>query len=196
MYTLITCTLSPINMPPKKKKGVAKKGNKKNDNADGIDLLPEDRIKLMEAKSQVLELQLVQRSEATNDALAECESMQKQLADNNQKHEEDKQMSSDVARAMTRQYKGMQEDLLNKINERERTINNLRDEIETLKALHKEQLAQKDTIIQEKDVDIEQHKFETEALCKHFSSLLSVLRLKMVKNVSKRPCEEDEMVDT
>lgn len=184
-------------MPPKKKKGVSKKGNKKNDNVDGMDLmLPEDRIKLMAAKSEVLELQLVQRSEATNDALAECESMQKQLADNNQKHEEDKQMSSDVVRAMTRQYKGMQEDLLNKINERERTINNLRDEIETLKALHKEQLAQKDTNIQEKDVEIDLHKFETEALCKHFSSLLSVARLKIVNNVSKRPSEAEEMVDT
>jgi hypothetical protein len=81
---------------------------------------------------------------------------------------------------MTRQYKGMQEDLLNKINERERTISTLRDEIETLKMLHKEEIAQKDIIIKQKDADAEKQKIETEDLCTNFSHILSVARLKIV----------------
>mmetsp|Transcript_10795 Transcript_10795/g.19575 ORF Transcript_10795/g.19575 Transcript_10795/m.19575 type:complete len:182 (-) Transcript_10795:64-609(-) len=168
-------------MPPKKSKKKAAKGS--NEDLDGMQIaLPEDRIKYMESQTQALEMQLAYRSEATANAVVECETIRQELADATQKYEDEKQMSIDVTRSMTRQYKGMQEELLNKINERERIIETLKDELETLKRVHKEQIAQKDDIIQCKDADAEKQRVETENMCKHFANMLVDARLKIANH--------------
>ena len=134
------------------KKKSTKKG-KSNDNRDldGIDLQPEDKIKYLESQTQALETQLASRSETTADALAEAESLRLQLVDTKEKNEEEKETSMDVMQSMTRQYKSMKEDLLNKINESERTIASLRDEIVLLKSKHAEEIQQKEGLLQQKD---------------------------------------------
>ncbi|KAL7532919.1 hypothetical protein ACHAXR_008993 [Thalassiosira sp. AJA248-18] len=145
-------------------------------------VLPEDRIKYLESQTQALEMQLTYRSEATANAVAECNSIREELANATHKYEEEKQMSTDVTRSMTRQYKGMQEDLLNKINERERIIETMKDELETLKAVHEEQMAQKDSIIDADAEKHQKHRVETENMCKHFATLLVNARLKIINH--------------
>lgn len=95
--------------------------------------LPEERIKYLESQTQALEMQLAYRSEATANAVAECESIREELAHATKKYEDEKKLHNDVTRSMTRQYKGMQEDLLKKITEREETVESLKDELETSK---------------------------------------------------------------
>ncbi|KAL3756589.1 hypothetical protein ACHAWU_001792 [Discostella pseudostelligera] len=169
-------------MPPKKSK--TKTGND-NDFLDGLHIaVPEDRIKHLESQTQALEMQLAYRSEAAANAVAKCETIRIELADATEKYESEKKFSIDVARSMTRQYKGMQEDLLNKINDRERIIESLKDEIETLKALHKEQIAQKDCVIQRKDADAIKTRHETEEFVKFFANHLANLRVKIINNSS------------
>jgi len=166
-------------MPPKSKKKSTKKG-KSNDNLDGMTLSPEDRIKYLESQTSALEMELTNRSESAADALAEAESLRLQLTDTKEKNEEEKETSMDVMKSMTRQYKSMKEDLLNKINERERTIASLRDEIVLLKSKHAEEIQQKEGLLEQKDKEAETQKKETEELCKHFAHLLSVAKLKIV----------------
>jgi chromosome segregation ATPase len=151
----------------------------KGDGLDGLEMLPDDRIKYLESQTQALEMQLAYRSEMTSNAIAECESMREELATATQKFEDEKQTTMDVTRTMTRQYKGMQEDLLNKINERERMIASLRDELEMQKALHAEQLAEKDRVIEQKNADALEHREEMENTFKHFANLLVDARLKI-----------------
>jgi len=156
-----------------------------NDFLDGLHIaVPEDRIKHLESQTQALEMQLAYRSEAAANAVAKCETIRIELADATEKYESEKKFSIDVARSMTRQYKGMQEDLLNKINDRERIIESLKDEIETLKALHKEQIAQKDCVIQRKDADAIKTRHETEEFVKFFANHLANLRVKIINNSS------------
>ena len=168
-------------MPPKKskKKAPSKKGN----DLDGMQItLPEDKIKYLESQTQALEMQLAYRTEAAANAVAEAEAIREELTTANQKYEDEKQMSVDITKSMTRQYKGMQEDLLNKDNERERIIELLKDELETLKAVHKEQIAQKESIIQQKDADAEKYRVEVENMCKDFVNMLADARLKINKH--------------
>ena len=127
-------------------------------------------------------MELTYRSEATANAVAKCETIRLELADATQKLESEKIFSIDVARSMTRQYKGMQEDLLNKINDRERIIESLKDEIETLKELHTEQVAQKDCVIQRKEEDAVKIQLETEKLIKLYAHHLSNLRMKIISH--------------
>ena len=49
----------------------------------------------------------------------------------------------DTARDTTRQYKGMQEELITKLKQRERTIQELTDEIQTVKTQHAIQIEKK-----------------------------------------------------
>ena len=140
----------------------------------------------MDAHIQALEMQLAYRSEDTANTVAECEAIREELADATQKYESERKMSIDVARSMTRQYKGMQEDLLNKINDRERCIEALKDELEKLKALHRKQLADKDDVIQQKDADAVKRRVEVEDLCKHFANLLAEARLRLVANIRNK----------
>jgi chromosome segregation ATPase len=148
---------------------------------DGIPItLPEDRIKHLESQTQALEMQLAYRSEDTANTVAECDAIREELADATQKYESERKMSIDVARSMTRQYKGMQEDLLNKINDRERCIEALKDELETLKAAHKKQIADKDDVIQQKDANAAKKRVEVENLCRHFANLIAEARLRIV----------------
>ncbi len=154
---------------------------------DGMPIvLPEDRIKHLESQTQALEMQLAYRSEDTANTVAECEAIREELADATHKYESERKMSIDVARSMTRQYKGMQEDLLNKINDRERCIEALKDELEKLKAVHRKQLADKDDVIQQKDADAAKKRVEVEDLCKHFANLLAEARLRLVANTQDK----------
>jgi len=153
---------------------------------DGLHIaVPEDRIRHLESRSRALEMELAYRAEATANAIAKCETIRLELADATQKVHSEKIFSIDVARSMTRQYKGMQDDLLNKINDRERFIETLKDKIETLKELHTEQVAQKDCVIQRKVADAVKNQLETEELVQLYAHHLSNLREKIINYSSK-----------
>jgi hypothetical protein len=140
---------------------------------------PDDKIKYLESQTKSLEMQLAYKSELTSNAIAKAESIREELEVSNKKFDDEKQITMDVIRTMTRQYKGMQEELLNKINERERLIASLKDELEMQKVLHAEQIAEKDRVIGEKDADAAKRKEEMEETFRHFSRLLVDARLKI-----------------
>mmetsp|Transcript_4316 Transcript_4316/g.9772 ORF Transcript_4316/g.9772 Transcript_4316/m.9772 type:complete len:236 (-) Transcript_4316:2050-2757(-) len=175
-------------MPPKKSK-VKKPSSNKDADLDGMDItLPEDRIKYLESHTQALELQLVYRTEQTSNAVAECDALREKLTEATQKCEDEKKLSMEVMRAMTRQYKGMQEDLLNKINERERVIQTLRDTLETQRISHIEHIAAKDEIIERKNAAAAKMRDEEEAMCQQFVKMIVDARIKL--------CNQTKMGDT
>mmetsp|Transcript_18272 Transcript_18272/g.21127 ORF Transcript_18272/g.21127 Transcript_18272/m.21127 type:complete len:204 (-) Transcript_18272:6-617(-) len=161
-------------MAGKKKKGSSKKksGNGP-DPAEGMGIsLPEDKIKYLEGQIQSLQFQLAQRSDVTASVSAQYEEMKKGLNEMNLKLEEEKQLSSAVKRDMTRQYKGMQEGLLNKINQNENSIQTLTDELHEEKKHSKKSLEEKDKIISEKDEHIQCLKDKMEDLCLNFANMI------------------------
>lgn len=158
-------------MPPKKDKKGGKKKKAASKEAGEI-VSPEDQIRLLQSRTNSLEFQLTCKSDETADALVECTNLRNALAEANKKHEEEKQATADICSTMTRQYKGMQDNLLEKIAERERIIQNLRDEVEAQKVASAEQLAAKDRIIQQKDEDAAKCWQEIQDLCKRFAGML------------------------
>lgn len=168
-------------MPPKKN-NKKKAADKKKDDLDGMPMSPGDTIKYLESQKQALEVQLTDKSETTADAIAACESMKEELATTTQKYQDEKQLTMDVTKTMTRQYKGMQEELLNKINERERIIQSLKDELETQKVFHSEEIASKNRVIEQKDADAAERREETDCMFKHFANLLVDARLQICKH--------------
>ena len=79
----------------------------------------------------------------------------------------------------------MQEDLLNKINDRERLIESLKDEMETLKAMHRKEITMKDAVIQQRDEDATKKRIEVENLCKLFAQMIMDARLKIIQSITR-----------
>mmetsp|Transcript_8904 Transcript_8904/g.11234 ORF Transcript_8904/g.11234 Transcript_8904/m.11234 type:complete len:170 (-) Transcript_8904:6-515(-) len=157
-------------MPPKKdKKG--KKKNKASSKDAGEIVSPEDQIRLLQSQTSSLEFQLACKAEETTDVVAVCGDLRSALAEANKKHQEEKQMTADISATMTRQFKSMQHQLLEKIAERERIIQNLRDELLEAQKQSAEQLAAKERIIQQRDEEAALCRQEIEDLCKHFADL-------------------------
>mmetsp|Transcript_20490 Transcript_20490/g.29950 ORF Transcript_20490/g.29950 Transcript_20490/m.29950 type:complete len:136 (+) Transcript_20490:1-408(+) len=116
--------------------------------------LYEDKIKYLHSQTEALEIQLAYRTEATVNASTECKSMREKMNEATQQFKDERQTALDITKDMTRQYKGMQEDLLNKINHREGVIQNLKDELESSNKSFCIQLKNKDIIIKNKDNEI------------------------------------------
>ena len=151
-------------MPPKKEKKGGGKKKKSSSNKDK-DAGGEVTIRLLHAEKAALELQLVCRREDTADARDMCDKLRRELAEANKRHEEEKQLNDDVIKSMTRQYKSMLEQNIDKITERENIIQTLRDEIEAQKVATAAQ-------IQQKEDEVVQCRQEVEEMCKHFADLL------------------------
>lgn len=159
-------------MPPKKKGGKGKKKKAAPKDAGEI-VSPEDQIRLLQSQTKSLEFQLACKSEETTDVIAECVELRSALAEANKKHQEEKQMTADISATMTRQFKGMQHELLEKISQRERIIASKEDELIEAQKVATEQLAAKDRIIQQNDEDAAVCRQEIEDLCKHFADLFA-----------------------
>jgi chromosome segregation ATPase len=158
-----------------KKKSAKKKPKKPNsDQANGMEIaLPEDKIKYLEAQTKSLELQLAHRVESCASTKVEYESMKQSLDETLRKYEQEKEKTVGLTRDMTRQYKGMQDDLLNKINSREKMIHELTDTLSSTRAKHQSEMEKKDETIKEKDDHVTKLNEKMEDMCSEFSSMLN-----------------------
>jgi peptidoglycan hydrolase CwlO-like protein len=162
--------------------------NSKGEDLDPSITNPDDKIKYLESQKKALEMQLAYKAEMTSNAIAKAESTKAELDAANEKSEEEKQTTMDVTRTMTRQYKGMQEDLLNKINERERMIAALKDELEMQNVVHAEQIEEKNRVIEEKDAEAAKQNEQMENMFKHFANLLVDARLAVQRHTKGGSC--------
>ena len=140
---------------------------------DGMGLsLHEQQIQYLTTQTSALESQLAKRSHSTTEAKIQYEDMKKSLAEAINKYEEGKDLTSHLTRDMTRQYKGMQDDLLHKINARERTIDDLQEKLETQSQQMKEVIQEKNEIIEKKNKKISEMETKMEDMCAYFAGLI------------------------
>lgn len=176
-------------MPPKKKAagGGKKKGASSNNN--GLDLSPEDQIKHLQCQITALQVELAARRETAARAVADRESTKQEKADATKTHDEEKEVSEAVIRDATRQYKAMKEQLLDKINVQDNTIQNLRDELERKQKYHEDMAEEKDGIIQTKTDEIQTLEKKMEELCAQFAGMLGAALGKMTDFFERKSLE-------
>lgn len=176
-------------MPPKKKAagGGKKKGASSNNN--GLDLSPEDQIKHLQCQITALQVELAARRETAARAVADRESTKQEMTDATKTHDEEKEVSEAVIRDATRQYKAMKEQLLDKINVQDNTIQNLRDELERKQKYHEDMAEEKDGIIQTKTDEIQTLEKKVEELCAQFAGMLGAALGKMTDFFERKSLE-------
>ncbi|EJK69245.1 hypothetical protein THAOC_09515 [Thalassiosira oceanica] len=171
-------------MPPKKGKGGKKKAG--DTEVNGLPMLPEDRVMYLESKEKALENELAQRSESAALALSEYVSTKEILDKTREEAETLRESTHGILQSMTRQYRGMEEDLLQKIVTREKKIQEQRDEIAMLKASFAEHKKQKVWELRQKDDEMASLRKETKELCQHFGGLLKEARTFITETLAER----------
>ncbi|CAN0005531.1 unnamed protein product [Scytosiphon promiscuus] len=162
-------------MGPKKKKGDKKgKAGKTNGETaeDGAPLSDADKANMFQAALQSLQIQLAGRSDETSRALEQKREMVDQIKEMQQKVHNEQTGTLDITRDMTRQYKGMQEELLNRINQLEGAIQALQDELERSRLELEQAVKEKDSTIAAKDKEISQMKVKMEDMAQEFGDML------------------------
>ena len=150
-------------MPPKAAGKKSKKGGSSSSN--GLDLSTEDHVNHLQCQITVLQSELTVRSEAAAKAATQRDEIRQEMAETTNLHKQEKEVSEAVIRDATRQYKAMKEQLLDKLNVRDNTIQDLRDELERKQKYHDDMVEEKDGIILEKDEEIRAIREKMEVLC-------------------------------
>jgi hypothetical protein len=121
-------------MPPKKKGGKKKKkGGDDGDNAEGGAMNDKAIAKMFDDANRALVVQLADRSLESTRAIANKRELQGRVEELEKDFESEQQGTFEITQDMTRQYKGMQEELLNRVNTLENTITELRDQLGKLR---------------------------------------------------------------
>eukprot|EP01036_Dinobryon_divergens_P053855 gene53855-71969_t len=129
-----------------KKKPAKKKDNPEN----GGELDAETKAKMFMLACQSLQVQLAERTEESSKALASRRELQGRVQQISTDYDEEQKQTFEITQDMTRQYKGMQEDLLSRINKLEETIQDLNDQLAEGDVRHERLLKDKNSIIEMK----------------------------------------------
>ncbi|CAM9463324.1 unnamed protein product [Chrysoparadoxa australica] len=165
--------------------GPKKKGGKKGDDGPGEkggELTDADKVKFYQSSLQSLQMELADRADETSRALQERQDVLNDLKRMQGKSHQikitssdivdEKKLKLDITQDMTRQYKGMQEELLNRINQLEGGIQALQDELESSRLELERTVQDKDVVIEAKDREIRQLKVKVEDMAQEFGDML------------------------
>ncbi|KAG9409334.1 hypothetical protein AC1031_019586 [Aphanomyces cochlioides] len=166
--------ISYSEMGPKKdkKKGKDKKGAADDTAENGGVLTPEDQVKLLGCVNRSLQQQLADRHELAVRAMEAKRELQNRVSDLQRDFEAGKNDTFGITQDMTRQYKSMQEELLNRINALENTNTELRDQLELARVHLEDVKREKDSVIANKNSEIQELKAKMEEMAAEFGDML------------------------
>jgi len=136
-------------------------------------LVPEDQVKQLLIQIKALELELAQRTEISSNSTRHAQSWEDKYKEMSSKYQEEHELKLAITRDMTRQYKMMQEELIQKLSNKERTIQGLVDNTQNMKIRHEADLEKKGNDLRCINTTNEQLRDELNELHKNFSIMLS-----------------------
>ena len=162
----------------------AKKGSKKEDGGeDAASLSAEERAAYYKSSATSLQLQLSKRTELMNEAKEEKQSLEERVQKMSLDFDVEQKTAFEITRDMTRQYKSMQEQLVDRITELSRTVQDLQDRLEEAEQHHTAIITEKDKAIDLKDKEIEEIKQKMEDMAQEFGGMLKETLDKMRQRI-------------
>jgi len=153
--------------------------------AEGIGLTTlEDKIRHLEALNKALEMQLAHKATATSAAERECRLLKEQVNTEVRKSAEQTQLTFDLTRDMTRQYKSMEDELLDRINVRESKILELMDEMSKIEKNHQLVLEGNKNEIENLKRDAFFQEDQMKSLTKRFVEMLQYINSQVNRNAN------------
>jgi len=170
-------------MAPKKGgKGGKDKGKDKGGEASA-EMTEKELLEQAKLRIESLEQQLVWREEKVQISLQAQRELQDRVTAYHQDFEREKEDIFDISADMTRQYKGMQEELIAQINKLEQTIAERDDQVEKLQVALEEVRRQMTVELALKDNEIEGQKQKMEDMAMEFGEMLKETLDKMSEKI-------------
>eukprot|EP01031_Cornospumella_fuschlensis_P033953 gene33953-41089_t len=160
--------------PAKKKEGTPESGG---------ELTPEEKAKLFMLTCQSLQVQLAERSEEAAKALATKREYQDKFQQISRDFEEEKKITYEITQDMTRQYKGMQEELLSRINKLEETVQDLTDKLAESEVRQEKLLREKNLLLNQKEEEISELRRKMDDMAEEFGEMLRETLEKMRERI-------------
>lgn len=146
-------------------------------------MTPEQQVLSLQSANHALQLQLADRQEQTLKAIEDKKMLQDRLRDLQNDFETDRDGTMEITKDMTRQYKGMQEELLNRVNTLENTITELKDQLALSRLNLEESKRLKDDVEAKKDTEINEMKLKMDEMTHEFSEMLQSIQTKMRERI-------------
>ncbi|GMF19847.1 unnamed protein product [Phytophthora lilii] len=146
-------------------------------------LSAEEQAKLFQSANRSLQMQLAERHEIAVKTLESKRELQERVADLQKDFERERKETFGIKQDMTRQYKSMQEELLNRVNTLENTNTELRDQLELARVNFEEMKHEKDRIIAAKNLEIQELKAKMEEMAQEFGDMLKETLDKMRERI-------------
>jgi len=154
-----------------KKKGGKKEGKKGGGDADG-ELSPQELLRRAAFRIESLERQLAWREEKVAAALAGQRDLKEKVSLYHEDFEREKASIFDIASDMTRQYKGMQEDLQGRISTLEATVREHKEALDQARAELEEERRGKGHALALKEAEIAEMNKKMEDMALEFGDML------------------------
>lgn len=174
-----------------KKKGGGKKKDAGGGGEEGGPMDAETQAKMFMMTCQSLQLQLADRTEDASRAMASKRELQARVNQMSTDLEEEQRRGFEITQDMTRQYKGMQEELLGRINNLEETIQDLNDKLTDSQLKNDQIKEERDTMMKMKDDEIADLKSKMDDMAEEFGEMLRQTLDKMRERIEVSSGQND-----
>lgn len=169
--------------PKKEKKGKKAKDKIDNRAENGGVLTSEEQAKLIQSANRSLQMRLAERHEITLKTLESKRELQERVTHMQKDFEQERKDAFGITQDMTRQYKSMQEELLNRVNILENTNTELRDQLELARVNFEEMKHDKDRMIAAKNLEIQDLQAKMDDMAQEFGEMLKETLDKMRERI-------------
>jgi len=179
--------LETVQVHPRLIGGMAKKKGKGKGKAkgadDGAEITPERKVQMLEAEKIALTRELAHYKQQARKAVSDKRDLEEKIGNVQEELTTAEDVKLQIVKDMTRQYKSMQENLLNQVNEAHETIVKLKHELAA--AGQSMNASQRDFqhIIEQKDNTIRDQNRKMEDMANEFSEMLKETLEKMRQRI-------------
>ena len=159
---------------------------------NGMTLAPEDQVKQLLIQIKALELELAQRTEISSNSARHAQSWEDKYKEMSSKYQEEHELKLAITRDMTRQYKMMQEELIQKLSDKERAIQELVDNAHYMTVRHEADLEKKENDLRDINTTNEQLRDELNNLHQNFTNMLENSHENLLQRINPQRFLKDE----
>lgn len=166
----------------KKAKGKKKKGKKDNPDEDEP-LTLEEQKEYLSRKVESLNFKLVMQTNKASGAESVVRELRQRLLDLHKDYGDEKKKTLEIASDMTRQYKDMNAEMLERICNLEAQITDYKDQLDKARLEKEEIIRQKDREIAQREASIQEQKQKMDEMAKEFGQMLKQTLDKMSEKI-------------
>jgi hypothetical protein len=159
-----------------------KKGKKKTAD-DGAEVTPERKVQMLEAEQIGLKRELAHYKQESRKAVSNKKDTQDTLVQVKAELKTSEEIKLQIVKDMTRQYKSMQENLMNQIKEAHETIEKLKHDLEDSGQSQAQSQRDFQSVIEQKDKTIRDQNRKMEDMANEFAEMLKETLEKMRQRI-------------